>query len=153
MAGHPWAGKRTDITEHTVHWLDSANEYTFQVRAENALGGGISASVKARPGKPAVSRPTLTIEKVTGKDNVIAGKRDATRPVQQGSLVNGVFMGNGTYHGIPATRTPSRTTGSGPPAGTIYGGQARGFGESASVSNMCGLEGITSEAAPAFHRA
>ena len=105
--GHNWSrqwrdihgsGKRTDITEHTVHWLDSANEYTFQVRAENALGGGISASVKARPGKPAVSRPKLTIEKVTGKDNVIAGKRDATKPVQQGSLVNGVFVGNGTYH-------------------------------------------------------
>ena len=105
--GHTWfrpwrdiqgAGNRADITEHTVHWLDSANEYTFQVRAENALGGGISASVKARPGKPAVSRPTLTIENVTGEDNVIAGKRDATRPVQQGSLVNGVFVGNGTYH-------------------------------------------------------
>ena len=104
--GHTWirpwrdiqgSGNRTDITEHTVHWLDSANEYTIQVRAENALGGGISASVKARPGKPAVSRPTLTIEKVTGKDNVIAGKRDATKPVQQGSLVNGVFVGNGTY--------------------------------------------------------
>ena len=104
--GHTWSrqwrdihgsGKRTDITEHTVHWLDSANEYTFQVRAENALGGGISASVKARPGKPAVSRPKLTIEKVTGKDNVNAGKRDATKPVQQGSLVNGVFVGNGTY--------------------------------------------------------
>ena len=94
----PGAGNRADITEHTVHWLDSANEYTFQVRAENALGGGLSASVKARPGKPAVSRPTLTIEKVTGKDNVIAGKRDATRRVQQGSLVNGVFVGNGTYH-------------------------------------------------------
>ena len=105
--GHTWsrkwrdiqgAGNRADITEHTVHWLDSANEYTFQVRAENALGGGISASVKARPGKPAVSRPTLTIENVTGEDNVIAGKRDATRRVQQGSLVNGVFVGNGTYH-------------------------------------------------------
>ena len=105
--GHTWfrawrdiqgAGNRADITEHTVHWLDSANEYTFQVRAENALGGGLSASVKARPGKPAVSRPTLTIENVTGEDNVIAGKRDATRPVQQGSLVNGVFVGNGTYH-------------------------------------------------------
>ena len=105
--GHTWirpwrdiqgAGNRTDITEHTVYWLDSAKEYTFQVRAENALGGGLSASVKARPGKPAVSRPTLTIENVTGKDNVIAGKRDATRPVQQGSLVNGVFVGNGTYH-------------------------------------------------------
>ena len=94
----PGAGNRADITEHTVHWLDSANEYTFQVRAENALGGGLSASVKARPGKPAVSRPTLTIEKVTGEDNVIAGKRDATRRVQQGSLVNGVFVGNGTYH-------------------------------------------------------
>ena len=80
-----------------MHWLDSANEYTFQVRAENALGGGISASVKARPGKPAVSRPTLTIEKIAGKDNVNAGKRDATKPVQQGSLVNGVFVGNGTY--------------------------------------------------------
>ena len=105
--GHTWirpwrdiqgAGNRTDITEHTVYWLDSAKEYTFQVRAENALGGGLSASVKARPGKPAVSRPTLTIENVTGEDNVIAGKRDATRPVQQGSLVNGVFVGNGTYH-------------------------------------------------------
>ena len=94
----PGAGNRADITEHTVHWLDSANEYTFQVRAENALGGGLSASVKARPGKPAVSRPTLTIESVTGEDNVIAGKRDATRRVQQGSLVNGVFVGNGTYH-------------------------------------------------------
>ena len=68
------------------------------VSAENALGGGLSASVKARPGKPAVSRPTLTIENVTGEDNVIAGKRDATRRVQQGSLVNGVFVGNGTYH-------------------------------------------------------
>ena len=105
--GHSWirpwrdiqgAGNRADITEHTVYWLDSANEYTFQVRAENALGGGLSASVKARPGKPAVSRPTLTIENVTGEDNVIAGKRDATRRVQQGSLVNGVFVGNGTYH-------------------------------------------------------
>ena len=105
--GHTWfrpwrdiqgSGNRTDITEHTVHWLDSANEYTFQVRAEGALGGGLSASVKARPGRPAVSRPTLTIENVTGEDNVIAGKRDATRRVQQGSLVNGVFVGNGTYH-------------------------------------------------------
>ena len=104
--GHTWSrkwrdiqgsGNRTDITEHTVHWLDSANEYTFQVRAEGALGGGLSASVKARPGKPAVSRPTLTIEKIAGKDNVNAGKRDATKPVQQGSLVNGVFVGNGTY--------------------------------------------------------
>ena len=105
--GHTWfrpwrdiqaADNRADITEYTVHWLDSANEYTFQVRAENALGGGLSASVKARPGKPAVSRPTLTIENVAGEDNVIAGKRDATRRVQQGSLVNGVFVGNGTYH-------------------------------------------------------
>ena len=104
--GHTWSrkwrdiqgsGNRTDITEHTVHWLDSANEYTFQVRAEGALGGGLSASVKARPGRPAVSRPTLTIENVTGKDSVAAGKLDSSKRVQGGSLVNGVFVGNGTY--------------------------------------------------------
>ena len=105
--GHTWSrkwrdiqgsGNRTDITEHTVHWLDSANEYTFQVRAEGALGGGLSASVKARLGKPAVSRPTLTIEKIAGKDSVAAGKLDSSKRVQGGSLVNGVFVGNGTYH-------------------------------------------------------
>ena len=98
----PWrdiqgAGNRTDITEHTVYWLDSANEYTFQVRAEGALGGGLSASVKARPEKPAVSRPTLTIEKIAGKDSVAAGKLDSSKRVQGGSLVNGVFVGNDTY--------------------------------------------------------
>ena len=74
--GHTWfrpwrdiqaADNRADITEYTVHWLDSANEYTFQVRAENALGGGLSASVKARPGKPAVSRPTHRALVETGR--------------------------------------------------------------------------------------
>ena len=89
--------KRPDVTDHTVYWLDSATEYTFQVRAENAEGKGAAATVKRRPGEPDVSRPMLTIEKIAAKDRVIAGKTDSTQRLESGSWVNGVFVGNGTY--------------------------------------------------------
>ena len=68
---------RPEITDFLVHWLDAASEYTFQVRAENPDGKGPAASVAGRAGEPHERRPTLTIEKIPGKDSVIPGRTDS----------------------------------------------------------------------------
>ena len=63
----------TNSTSYTVPNLTLGKEYAFQVRGVTAAGPSSSSNVAVAIAGEVPAPPTLTIEKISGKDSVVAG--------------------------------------------------------------------------------
>ena len=108
------AGSGASTTEHTVSSLANGTEYTFEVRAVNAVGDGAAARVAATPDRPpaercangtAVPDPTTNTELVADCAILLAARDTmrgtATLDWDEGSAVSG-------WQGVTVGGAPTR---------------------------------------------